>query len=636
MDRFRHAVAAAQDLELTDSRQLHAWSLAHPRQFWRAVWDHAGVVGDPGPVPGGEPPPRLPDAGFFPAARLNVVDTYLRGPADRSEPAVIGLTERGDRRVLSWEQLGAAVASAAAGLRALGVRPGDRVAAWMPNVPETVVAFLATAAVGAVFSSTSPDFGPDGVVDRFGQIEPVVLLAADGYSYAGTVHRTLDRIDAITSRLPSLRAVVVVPLLGTRVQAGERLGAPRTMAWSELVATESPLVTEPLPFDHPGLVLYSSGTTGRPKCIVHRAAGVLLKHLSEHQLHCDVRPGDRVLYVTTCGWMMWNWLVGSLAAGATIVLYDGQPFHPSPAVLFDVVGRYGVTLLGVSAKYIDSLRVAGVHPAATHRLATLRTICSTGSPLSSDGFRFVYEHVAPDVHLASISGGTDLCGCFVAGDPTRPVFAGEIQGPCLGMDVDVFGDDGTPLGPERTGELVCRTSFPSVPLGFLGDTDGSRFHDAYFARFPGVWTHGDFASWTEHGGVVIHGRSDATLNVGGVRIGTAELYRVVESFPEVREAVAVAQQWDRDTRIVLFVAMAPGHELDDALRRRVAQALREQVSPRHVPAVMLAVDDIPRTRSGKITELAVADVVNGRPVRNREALANPDALDLFRDRPELR
>jgi acetoacetyl-CoA synthetase len=390
-----------------------------------------------------------------------------------------------------------------------------------------------------------------------------------------------------------------------------------------------------LPFDHPGFILYSSGTTGPPKCIVHRAAGVLLQHLKEQQLHCDVRPGDRTLYFTTTGWMMWNWLMSLLASKATIVLYDGNPMHPNAVALFDLVDRYELTLLGISAKFIDGVRKAGVTPNSSHRLAALRTICSTGSPLSPDGFRYVYESIKSDVHLASISGGTDLCGCFVGGDPTRPVRVGEIQGPMLGMAVDVFDDDGQPLGPDRTGELVCTKPFPTTPLEFWGDRDGSRYRAAYFARFPGVWAHGDFASWTSHGGIVIEGRSDATLNAGGVRIGTAELYRVVEQLDEVAEAIAVGQPWDGDTRIVLFVRLAGDRRLDDALRERIRSLIRAQLSPRHVPARILQVSDIPRTRSGKIVELAVTDVVSGRPVRNTEALANAEALDQFRDRPEL-
>jgi acetoacetyl-CoA synthetase len=415
------------------------------------------------------------------------------------------------------------------------------------------------------------------------------------------------------------------------------LGAlPNAIAYDSWLAPHrgAPVPATRFGFDQPGFVLYSSGTTGRPKCIVHRAAGVLLKHRTEHALHCDVRPGDVFFYFTTCGWMMWNWLTSALSAGATIVLYEGSPFHPGPDVLLDLADRHGVTLFGASAKYIDSLRKAGVRPRDTHDLGTVRTICSTGSPLSPEGFDYIYDALKSDVHLASISGGTDLCGCFVAGDPTRPVWPGEIQAPVLGMAVDVYDDDGTPL-PTGRGELVCTRPFPSMPLGFWGDADGSRYRAAYFERFPGVWAHGDFASWTAHGGIVIHGRSDATLNSAGVRIGTAEIYRIVENFPEIAEAIAVGHEHDGDTRIVLFVRMVDGHVLTDELQVRIRDELRRQGSPRHVPAVIATVTDLPRTRSGKITELAVGDVVNGRTVRNTDALANPEALAQFRDRPEL-
>jgi acetoacetyl-CoA synthetase len=536
---------------------------------------------------------------------------------------------------------------------------GDRVAAWLPNVTETMVLALATSAVGATFTSTSPDFGVDGVVDRFGQVEPVVLVATDRYRYGGKEFVLTDRISEVTRRLSSLRRVVIVPGSAEPTDAdetertvterigAERIGAERigagTIEWSDWLTPHRGAEPryERLPFDHPLFVLYSSGTTGAPKCIVHRAGGVLLMHLKEHQYHTDLRAGDRLMYFTTCGWMMWNWLLSALATGTTVVCFDGSPFHPGPTVLYDVAERYRLTTLGVSAKYIDACRkTAGLSPVDTHDLSALRTVCSTGSPLHADGFEWVHRNVKRDVHLASISGGTDLCGCFVGGDPTAPVWTGEIQGPALGMDIDVFDEQGRSCPPGVDGELVCRPDFPSVPLGFWGDHDGSRFHTAYFERFDGWWTQGDFASWTAHDGterrgVVIHGRSDATLNAGGVRIGTAEIYRVVERLDEVAECVAVAQRWDDDTRIVLFVRTADGIELDDELRSTIRSTIRSACSPRHVPAVIAAVTDIPRTRSNKISELAVTDVVNGREVRNTEALANPDSLPQFRDHPEL-
>ena len=517
-----------------------------------------------------------------------------------------------------------------------GVQPGDRVAAYMPHVAETIIAFLAANAIGATFTSTSSDFGVDGVVDRFGQTQPTVLIAADGYRYAGKEFGCLDRIATIVERLPSVRRTVVVGVLAGLPDISAIAGGVR---WSDYLAphVNAPLRFTRMPGDHPVYILYSSGTTGKPKCITHRALGVLLMHLKEHQLHCDVRPGDRVLYFTTCGWMMWNWLVSVLASGATTVLYDGNPAFPAAARLFDIAVDERLTLLGVSAKYIDSVHKAEVRPVHSHDLSALRTVCSTGSPLSEEGFHWVYEDMKSDVHLASISGGTDLCACFVGGDPTRPVFAGEIQGPGLGMAVHVFSADGVAVtSPGEKGELVCSLPFPSVPVGFWGDdAAGSKFDAAYFQRFPGVWAHGDFASWTDHGGMVIHGRSDATLNAGGVRIGTAEIYAQVEQMPGVVEAIAVGQEWDDDTRIVLFVRLADGVRLNDALQSEIRARLRAHASPRHVPARILQVTDVPRTRSNKISELAVADVVNGREVRNTEALANPESLSQYKSRPEL-
>ena len=605
---------------------LHRWSVDDPAAFWAAAWDFCGVVGERGErvVEVGA---SLPDTRFFPDARLNVAESFLAttGPG----AALVEAGEDGRRRTVSWDELRQQVAALAAALRDTGVGPGDRVAAWLPNIPETIVTMLATAAVGATFSSTSPDFGTAGVLDRFGQIEPTVLVAADGYVYGGKVNDCLPRLAEITAGLPSLRRTIVVPYLDAAVPPGAE-------AWPDVLAAHAgaDLAVDRHPFDHPWYVLYSSGTTGKPKAIVHRAGGVLLKHLVEHQLHCDVGAGDRVFYFTTAGWMMWNWLASGLASGATLVLYDGSPSHP-PSVLFDLADEQGVTLFGTSAKFIDALDRTGLDPRSTNDLVSVRTITSTGSPLVPEGFDYVYEHVKADVHLASISGGTDLCGCLVAGDPTGPVHRGEIQRPGLGMAIDVVDEEGTSLPPGEKGELVCRNAFPSMPLGFWGDDDGSRYRAAYFERIPGAWHQGDFAQWTEHGGLVIVGRSDATLNPGGVRIGTAEIYRQVEQVPEVAEAIAVGQDHQGDTRIVLFVVLQEGAELDDELRDRIRRRIRENTTPRHVPARVVAVPEIPRTRSGKITELAVRAVVHGEEVRNVEALANPEALDHYRDRPEL-
>ncbi len=628
IESFRRSAERRTGLRIPDTGALHRWSVEDPGAFWSLVWDETGVIGDKGSVafePGGD----MMSGRFFPDARLSFAENLVEG-GDRpdDEAAIISFAEDRARRTLSRGELRRQVAAFASALRSMGVQPGDRVAAWMPHVPETVIAMLGAASVGAVFTSTSSDFGTAGVTDRFGQVEPVVLVAADGYHYGGKVFERLDQLAEIRQLLPSVRKVVVVPVLADEV---EPTGVDGAVSWSTFLQAGRGAQPDYLRsgFDHPIYILYSSGTTGKPKCMVHRAGGVLLKHLQEQQHHMDVHAGDRVFYFTTCGWMMWNWLVSALASGATIVLYDGNPFHPGPEALFDLADEVGMTLLGVSAKYIDAVNKSGVRPIETHDLSELRTIGSTGSPLSPDGFRFVYDGIKRDVHLASISGGTDLCGCFVGGDPTRPVYAGEIQAPSLGMAMEVLDEDGRPI-TDGQGELVCTAAFPSMPLTFWGSDGDARYRDAYFARFPDVWTHGDYARWTEHGGIVILGRSDATLNAGGVRIGTAEIYRVVEQFPEVAEAVAIGRRIDADTQIVLYLRMAEGSALTADLEERIRHRLRTEESPRHVPAVIATVTDIPRTRSGKISELAVTAAANGDPVKNTEALANPEALDHFR------
>jgi acetoacetyl-CoA synthetase len=634
MAQFRSWVSEQLGRPDLTAEALHAWSTAEPGRFWQFVWQFCNVVGDPGdPSRAFVPGNTMHESRILPDARLNLAENLLRRSG--STRAMVFAREDGVRRVLSWDEVRTQVAAVAASLRDAGVGEGDRVAAWMPNSPETAIAMLATNSIGAVFTSTSPDFGVAGVLDRFGQVEPTVLIAADGYVYGGKRHDRLARLAEVVAGLPTVRATVVV---GELVDRPDISGIKDARLWSDEVSAHrgAELSFARLPFDAPGFVLYSSGTTGKPKCIVHRSGGVLLKHLVEHRLHSDIRPDDRVFYFTTCGWMMWNWLISALAQDATLVLYDGSPLFPGPEVLFDLTDELDLTFFGTSAKFLDAVHKAGVVPAKTHHLTSLRTIASTGSPLSAEGFGYVYESVKPDVHLASISGGTDIVGCFVMGDPTRPVYAGEIQGPALGMAVDVWDDSGKSLHdrPGERGELVCTAPFPSMPLGFWGDADGSRYQAAYFEKFPGIWAHGDFASWTEHDGLIIHGRSDATLNAGGVRIGTAEIYRQVERLDEVAESLAIGQPWDDDTRIVLFVRMTPGHKLDDAIRDRIKRLLRENCSPRHVPARIIEVGDLPRTRSGKLAELAVADVVAGREVRNREALANPEVLDTFRDLPE--
>ncbi len=633
MTSFRREVNRRYGLELADSVQLHRWSVENIARFWDTCWDQVGVLGDKGDrifLPGDS----MTTARFFPEAHLNVAQNLLEGRgADGDSVAILYRREDGYRQDLTWNQLRSQVAAAAGALRAHGVGAGDRVAAWMPNRPETVVLMVAAAAIGAVFSSTSADFGVAGVVDRFGQIDPVLLLASDGYPYGGKPFNRMAELQEIREALGSVRQVVMVPNLDPEP---DLTSIPGAISWDDFLAAGegAELATEPFPFDHPLFILFSSGTTGPPKCMVHRGAGVLLKLMGEHQLQLDIRPGDRVFYFTTCGWMMWNWLAMVLASGAAIVLYDGDPFHPSPTRLFDQIDQDEITLLGVSAKFIDAARQSGIRPRQTHRLSSLRTICSTGSPLSPEGFEWVYQDVKEDLHLASISGGTDLCGCFVGGDPTLPVWSGEIQGPTLGMAVEVYNDRGLPVkGP--TGELVCRVPFPTIPLRFWNDPDGSKFRSAYFEKHPEVWTHGDYAHWTPRGGMVIHGRSDATLNVAGIRIGTAEIYRQAEQVPGVVEAICVAQKWERDTRMILFVRLEEGRELTDDLASEIRSRLRHNCSPRHVPDLVLQTADIPRTRSGKITELAVTAVVNGEQVKNTEALANPEALDNFRHRPEL-
>lgn len=612
--------------QFSSYQDLHRWSVTEPGEFWDAVWQFTWVIGARG-GPVVENGAAMPGARFFPDATLNFAENLLRRTG--SAPVILAADETGRERTISADQLRESVRRAAAQLRANGVVTGDRVAGVVGNTPEAVIAALAAASIGAIWSSCSPDFGVTGILDRFGQIEPVLLVATAEYAYGGKRFDNRAKIREVAAKLPTLRHVVWVDGDGESDAASSHAWA----AWLA-AASDAPLTFEPLPFSHPLYILYSSGTTGVPKCIIHSAGGTLLQHLKEHQLHCDVRAGDRVFYFTTCGWMMWNWLITALASNAAIVLYDGAPFHPDGNRLFDLADRFGVTLFGTSAKFIDAVQKAGLEPARTHALTTVRTITSTGSPLAPSSFDFVYAYIKRDVHLASISGGTDIVSCFVGGVPTEPVRRGEIQGAGLGMNVDVFDEAGRSVRGVA-GELVCKSPFPSMPIGFWNDPDGSRYRGAYFERFPGVWCHGDWATMTAGGGVVIAGRSDATLNPGGVRIGTAEIYRQVERLPEIAEALAVGQQWQGDERVILFVRLQPGGALDDVLRERIVREIRANTTPRHVPARIVAVADIPRTKSGKIVELAVRDIIHGRAVKNREALANPEALELFKDLPDL-
>jgi acetoacetyl-CoA synthetase len=612
-----------------DYARLHAWSVEQPEAFWSCVWRFAGVMGDgPGPALRRDAPGML-GVRWFPEARLSFAENLLRG--DGARPALRFRGEHGATREMDLATLRGQVAAAASALAGFGVGPGDRVGAVLPNLPETIVAALATASLGAIWSSCSPDFGARGVLDRFEQIRPKLLLTVDGYFYAGKHHDVRERGAEIRASLPDVERWGMVRYADPAADPPD--GAEPFDRWLALHAGAAPRFPR-FPFDHPLAILYSSGTTGPPKCIVHGAGGTLLQHLKEHRLHVDLRAGDRIFYFTTCGWMMWNWLVSGLASEATLCLYDGAPSHPEVGALFDWAAQERIQVFGTSAKFLDAVAKAGFAPREHCDLSALRTLLSTGSPLSPEGFDFVYQKVAPDVCLSSISGGTDIVSCFVLGNPWLPVWPGEIQCKGLGMQVEVFDAEGRSVVGEK-GELVCTRPFPSMPVGFWNDPDGSRYRAAYFERFPGVWCHGDYAELTRHGGMIIHGRSDAVLNPGGVRIGTAEIYRQVEALPEVIEGVVVGQEWQGDVRVVLFVVLREGLVLDDALRARIRDQIRQNATPRHVPARILQVPEIPRTRSGKIVELAVREVVHGRPVRNREALANPGALAHFRDREEL-
>lgn len=602
------------------------WSVSHKDEFWSRVWDVCGVIGDKGNTVFKQGA-RFQDSRFFPDAKLNFAENMLRRRDDG-----LALIFRGEdkvERTITHKQLYDQVSQVRQALQAQGVVAGDRVAGYLPNMPETIIATLATASLGAIWSSASPDFGLQGVLDRFGQIEPKVLFAVDGYWYNGKQIDCRDKVKEVVAKLPSVEKLVVVSYLGLAVEA---------MSFDDFRADFTPadIAFERFDFNTPLYIMFSSGTTGVPKCIVHGAGGTLLQHLKEHQLQSDIRPNDRVFYFSTCGWMMWNWLVSALASEATLMLYDGSPFYPDGYALWQYAEKYHCSFFGTSAKYIDALRVNGVRTVGhEYNLDSIRVIASTGSPLSHEGFDYIYESIHPNAHLASISGGTDIVSCFVLGNPLSPVYRGEIQGPGLGMDIDVFDDNAQSM-PTGKGELVCKTPFPSMPVSFWNDADGSKYAKAYFERFDGIWCHGDWCEWTEHSGLIIHGRSDATLNPGGVRIGTAEIYRIVEQQPEIKESIAVGQDWEGDVRVVLFVVMRDGESLNDALVARLKKAIRDQASPRHVPAKLIAVADIPRTKSGKITELAVREVIHAREVKNVEALANPEALAMYKDLPDLK
>ena len=627
---LRRAVSAQWQVDLLDSTALWQFSVDEREKFWRTIIEFCELKGETWGEQDSVDVDKLPGAKWFPDARFNFAENLLKRRDDGE--ALVFWGEDKVRRRMTFAELYDAVSQLAQALHTEGVEPGDRVVGYMPNTPEAIISMLAAASLGATWSSCSPDFGLQGVLDRFGQIEPKVLIACDGYFYNGKTHDIRKKTADLVSGVPSIQRVIIVPYALTEPDIS---GIRDAVDFTNFVGNFTPADIQfaQMPFSHPLYILYSSGTTGQPKCIVHEAGGMLLKHAVEQVAQFSIGPDSRVFWFTTLGWMMWNWLASNLAWGATLLLYDGSPFYPDGNVLWDFAAQEEMTLFGTSAKYIDACNKAGLKPMDTHDLSSLRSIGSTGSTLVPEGFDYVYSSIKSDVHLASMSGGTDIGGCFCGGDETLPVWRGEIQTAILGMATDVFDDDGNSVSGVK-GELVCTKAFPAVP-SFLNDVDGARIHDAYFARFPNVWTHGDFIERTEHGGFIIYGRSDATLNPGGVRIGTAEIYRQVEKLDEVLEGIVIGQEWDNDVRVVLFIVLRKGLTLDDALTDKIKKQVRANCTPRHVPARVIQVPDIPRTKSGKITELAVRDVVHGHAIKNAEALANPEALAHFKDRPEL-
>ena len=612
-----------------DYERLWQWSVDYPELFWSSLWDWHGIIGDKGKRLLADAN-KMPGAQFFPDAQINYAENMLRDADD--SPAFIAYGEDGRCTRLTRREVQHRTLALAGWMQSKGIGKGDRVAAYLPNCETTLIAMLATASLGAIFSSCSPDFGLNGVADRFGQITPKLLIAVDGYSYNGREIDRLSTVAELVQKLPSLKHVLIDGYNRTTPQIDN---IPKAGLFADCLSHPPIESYCRVGFNDPLYILYSSGTTGAPKCIVHSTGGTLIQHIKEHRLHSDISEKDTLFYFTTCGWMMWNWLVSGLMMQARVIVYEGNPFYPGPERLWQIAEAEKMTLFGTSAKYIDAVRKSGLKPASAFDLSHLRMLCSTGSPLSSEGFGFVYQAIKQDIQLASISGGTDIMGCFVLGCPTKPVYAGEIQARALGMAVAILNDEGQQIEGEQ-GELCCLAPFPSMPVGFWNDSDGSRYHSAYFDVYPDIWRHGDWATHTPNGGIIIHGRSDATLNPGGVRIGTAEIYRIVESFDEVAESLVIGQMVEHDVRIVLFLRMAENENLDDKLQARIKDALKRQASPRHVPAIILSVRDIPRTRSGKITELAVRDVIQGRRVKNTEALANPEALEAFKNLPELK
>jgi acetoacetyl-CoA synthetase len=631
MARFLAFVNDRYGTAFSDYAALYAWSITDIEAFWNAIWQFCGIIASGNFEQVVDDPARMPGARWFAGARLNFAENLLRY---RDEKTALIFKGEGQPVVrISYAELAEGVAKLAHALRQAGVVAGDRVAGFMPNLPETIIAMLAATSLGAVWSSCSPDFGLRGVLDRFGQIQPKILITADGYRYRGKNHDSLKRVRQIAEAIPAIERVVVVPYLQP---APEIAQIPQAVLYRKFTPDNPPALTfNRLPADHPLYIMYSSGTTGPPKCMVQGAAGILVNHLKELILHTDLKRSDSIFYFTTCGWMMWNWLASALAVGASLVLYDGDPFYPNPGALWQLAQEEQISVFGTSARYLAALEQAGVQPANEYDLAALRTLLSTGSPLPPEGFEFTYRRIKQDLQLASISGGTDLNGCFALGNPLAPVYSGELQCRGLGMRVEVFDEAGRPVR-EEPGELVCSAAFPSMPLHFWNDLDGSKYRKAYFERFPGVWAHGDWCQLTDSGGMIIFGRSDTTLNPGGVRIGTGELYRLMETFPEIADSLAVGQRWQGDERVILFVRLVSGETLSDELRQRIESAIRGNLTPRHVPAKIIAVADIPYTINMKKVELAVRNVIHGEPVKNRDALANPQALDLYRELKELK
>jgi acetoacetyl-CoA synthetase len=630
LTKFIDYLNAEHRLSIKNYNELYDWSIAEPKLFWREIWHFTKIIGAlKDPIL--ETHDHMIESEWFPNSSLNFAENLLRRRDDH--PAIIFWGEDKVKSSVSYRKIYESVSQVEQYLKSVNVEPTDRIAGYLPNMPQTVIAMLGTTALGAIWSSASPDFGVEGVIDRFGQIAPKVLFTVDGYYYGGKEIDCLAKIKEISAKLPSVEHIVIIPYLSDSPDISD---IPKAVVWFDTIDIFTPkdITFERFPFNHPLYIVYSSGTTGKPKCIIHGAGGTLIQHLKEHSLHCDINPGDRVFYFTTCGWMMWNWLVTALASRATLLLYDGSPFYPNESILFDFAEQEKMTLFGTAAKYIDACKKFNLAPKDTHDLSTLRMMTSTGSPLVAESFDYVYRNVKEDICLASIAGGTDIVSCFALGSPVLPVQRGQLQTRGLGMAVEVFNEQGESI-VDGKGELVCTAPFPSMPLGFWWDSNDEKYMQAYFNKFPNIWAHGDYVKLTDNGGMVFYGRSDATLNPAGVRIGTSEIYRQVEIFDEILESIAVGQQWMDDTRVILFIKMQEGRALSKELMENIKERIKTHASPRHVPAKIIQIKDIPRTKSGKIVELAVRDTIHGQKLQNVEALANPEALEHFKNLKEL-